>query len=183
MKETVLRTNIFHPLSKATKPLTDSHVTFIVMPDSAQSAGGKVKHLRMGGQSKILDYNRESDDATLPSLSPQGIASSAALPVGSWQCIEYHLGSDGSIETWLNDTAVAGLTTAASNTNADQWRKASVKPKPTGVYFGWESYGGDANTFWFDDISIASTRVGCSGSNSSVARVIRSDTRRKSLGG
>lgn len=39
------------PSSKASKAFTDSHVTFITMPDSAQ---GSKKHLRIGGQSKIL---------------------------------------------------------------------------------------------------------------------------------
>lgn len=147
--------------SKASKALTDSHVSFITMPDSAQ---GSNKHLRIGGQSKILMYNRESDDATLPDLSPQGIAASTALPTGSWQCFEYHLGTDGTIETWLNGNAVAGLTSKAgvTNANAAQWQRSSVKPKITGVYFGWESYGGDVNTFWYDDIAIASSRVGCS---------------------
>ena len=129
------------------------------MPDSAQGSG---KHLRIGGQSSILMYNRESDDATLPDLSPQGIESSKALPAGSWQCFEYHLGTDGSIETWLNDEAVTGLTTDSNNPNAGQWTRSSVVPKISGVYFGWESYGGDTNTFWYDDIAISSTRVGCS---------------------
>ena len=151
------------PRRKASKALTDSHVSFIVMPDSAQ---GAKKHLRIGGQSKILMYNRESDDATLPDLSPNGIAASTALPANSWRCFEYHLGTDGTIETWLNGTAIAGLTAKAgvSNPNAAQWTRSSYKPKITGIYFGWESYGGDTNTFWYDDISISSTRVGCNAS-------------------
>ena len=60
------------------------------MPDSAQ---GTNKHLRIGGQSKILMYNREIDDATLPDLSPQGIATSLPLPTGTWECFEYHWSS------------------------------------------------------------------------------------------
>ncbi|KAF2873138.1 hypothetical protein BDV95DRAFT_593505 [Massariosphaeria phaeospora] len=150
------------PRSKPSKAFTDSHVTFITMPDSAQ---GAKKHLRIGGQSKILMYNRESDDATLPDLSPQGIATSAALKAGAWQCFEYHVGADGSIETWLNDVVVAGLTVkpGASNPNAGQWQRSGAKPKITAVNFGWESYGGDTNTFWYDDIVISSTRVGCAG--------------------
>ncbi|KAH8774594.1 hypothetical protein F5883DRAFT_489669 [Diaporthe sp. PMI_573] len=145
---------------KASKALTDSHVSFITMPDSAQ---GTNKHLRIGGQSKILMYNRETDDATLPDLSPQGIATSAALPTGSWQCFEYHLGTDGSIETWLNNNTVAGLTVkpGVTNPNAAQWQRSSIKPKITAVYFGWESYGGDTNTFWYDDVVVSSSRVGC----------------------
>ncbi|KAL5353213.1 hypothetical protein ACLOAV_001248 [Pseudogymnoascus australis] len=120
------------------------------MPDSSQGEG---KHLRIGGQNEILMYNRESDDATLPDLSPQGTATSKALAADTWECFEYHLGTDGSIETWLNSEAIAGLTTA-DNPNA-------------GVYFGWESYGGDVNTFWYDDIAVGSTRVGCDGGDSS----------------
>lgn len=146
--------------SKASKALTDSHVSFITMPDSAQ---GAKKHLRIGGQSKILMYNRETDDATLPDLSPNGIAASKALPTGSWQCFEYHLGSDGSVETWLNGQAISALTvkSGVSNPNAAQWTRSGSKPKITGIYFGWESYGGDTNTFWYDDIVISSNRTGC----------------------
>ncbi|KAN0098696.1 hypothetical protein V8E51_014359 [Hyaloscypha variabilis] len=145
---------------KALKAFTDNHVSFITMPDSAQ---GTDKHLRIGGQMKILMYNRESDDATLPDLSPQGIATSEPLPTGAWECFEYHLAPDGSIETWLNSAAIVGLTEKAgvADANAAGWQKSSIKPKITGVYFGWESYGGDTNTFWYDDVSVQSARVGC----------------------
>ena len=148
------------PYSKAAKALTDSHVTFITMPDSAQ---GTNKHLRIGGQSKILMYNRETDDATLPDLSPQGIATSKALPTNAWTCFEYHLGTDGSVATWLNNVTVPALTVGngATNANAGQWTRSSVKPKIKGVYFGWESYGGDTNTMWYDDIVVSSSRIGC----------------------
>ena len=130
------------------------------MPDPTL---GTNENLRIGGQSEILMYNRESDDATLRDLSPQGIATSTALPTGTWQCFEYHLGSDGTIETWLNNDTIAGLTIKAgvTNPNADQWERANYKPNITGVYFGWESYGGDVNTFWYDDVAISSSRVGC----------------------
>lgn len=146
--------------SQAETALDDSHVSFIVMPDSAQS--GTDEHLRIGGQSQILMYNRESDDATLPDLSPAGIATSTALPTGSFQCFEYHLGTDGTIETWLNGTAIAGLTVGpnVTNANANGWGSSYI-PDITGVYFGWESYSGEINTFWYDDIVIDSTRVGC----------------------
>ncbi|KAI1817184.1 hypothetical protein GGS20DRAFT_533895 [Poronia punctata] len=145
---------------KADKALTDSHVSFITMPDS--SLGDK-KHLRIGGQSSILMYNRESDDATLPDLSPDGIAASKALPAGSWQCFEYHLGTDGTFETWLNNATIPALTvtSGSDNPNAGQWTRSSYVPKIQGIYFGWESYGGDINTFWYDDIEVSSSRVGC----------------------
>jgi len=129
----------------------------MTMPDSATG-----KHLRIGGQNGIIMYNRETDDATLPNLSPDGVAASSPLTTGSFQCFEYHLGTDGKIETWLNGNAVSGLFAGpgTSNPYSSQWGSA-YKPKVKGVYFGWESYGGDVNTLWYDDISISSTRVGC----------------------
>ncbi|KAI9694391.1 MAG: hypothetical protein M1822_000007 [Bathelium mastoideum] len=130
------------------------------MPDPGL---GTNEYLRIGGQDSILMYNRESDDATLPDMSPQGTATSEALPTGTWNCFEYHLGTDGTIQTWLNNETIAGLDVGPgiTNANADQWTRANFIPKVTGVYFGWESYGGDVNTFWYDDVSIQSTRVGC----------------------
>ncbi|CAG9950305.1 unnamed protein product [Clonostachys rosea f. rosea IK726] len=94
-------------------------------------------------------YNRETDDATLPDLSPNGIAASVALKAGQFQCLEYHLGKDGTIETWLDGTSISGLQAGpnASNPYSAQWGNGSYKPSITGIYFGWESYGGDANTF------------------------------------
>ncbi|KAL7906609.1 carbohydrate-binding module family 1 protein [Trichoderma velutinum] len=151
--------------------LNNDHVTFIVMPDSAQNGD----HLRIGGQSEILDYNRESDDATLPDLSPQGIASSVDLPTGSFQCFEYHLGTDGTIETWLNGNSISGMTVGpnANNPNDAGWTRASYTPDITGVYFGWEAYSGDINTVWFDDIAIETSRVGCGGPVTSGSTSIR----------
>ncbi|KAJ4268986.1 hypothetical protein ACHAPJ_012851 [Fusarium lateritium] len=146
---------------KSAKALDDSHVTFITMPDSAQGSG---KHLRIGGQSSILMYNHESDDATLPDLSPQGIAASKKIPANTWQCLEYHLSPDGTIATWLNNKPVHGLTykAGASKEYTNGWKSGSIKPKIKGVYFGWESYSGAANTFWYDDIAVSSKRIGCS---------------------
>lgn len=97
-------------------------------------------------------------------LTLQGIATSVTLPTGVWQCFEYHVSSDGTIETWLEGQAIRGLTikSGVTNAHASIWGK-TYKPAITGVYFGWEAYGGDANTFWFDDIAIASTRPGCLG--------------------
>jgi len=144
---------------KAMTALTANHVTFITMPDPSL---GTNENLRIGGQSQVLMYNRESDDATLPDLSPNGIATSTALPAGTWQCFEYHLGSDGTIETWLNGDAIAGLTVGPGlvNPNSNGWGSA-YRPDVMGVYFGWESYSGDVNTFWFDDVSVQGARVGC----------------------
>jgi hypothetical protein len=150
---------------QSAKALTSEHVTFVVMPDAAE---GVNQHLRFGGMSEIMMWNRQDNDATLPDLSPQGIATSANLPAGSWQCLEYHLGTDGTIETWINGAAVPGLNVGPgiSNANANGWTRSKFTPKISGVYFGWESYGSATNTFWYDDVAISASRVGCSAGGS-----------------
>jgi hypothetical protein len=163
---------------QSSKALTSDHVTFIVMPDAAEGAN---QHLRFGGMMEIMMYNRQDNDATLPDLSPQGVATSADLPAGTWQCLEYHLGTDGTIETWLNGAAIPGLTVGpgVSNANANGWTRSKFVPKISGVYFGWESYGSAANTFWYDDIAIASSRIGCSGGGSSGPTTSKASTTSK----
>lgn len=148
------------------------------MTDETQGTG---KHLRIGGQDSILMWNRESSDATLPDLSPDGVASSVALPAGSWECFEYHIGSDGSVATWLNSEAITGLTTP--NNFDSGWTSSAEVPKISGVYFGWESYGGDTNTFWYDDVSIGSTRVGCAGGGGSTTTAKPTTTGPTTTGG
>lgn len=142
------------------KALTQSHVTFLALRDEAE-----MKDLRMGGQSEILMWNRESDDATLPELSPTGIGMSAKPEVGKWLCVEFLIdGKAPKLETWLNGEPVAGLIVEGEPTpDVDtQWqRKADWKPQLSDIRFGWESYGSDENVLWFDDVVLGTSRVGC----------------------
>src|SRR4051812_9001435 len=70
-----------------TTALPTGHVAMMAMRDTAD--GGK--NLRFGGQNQALQWNRESDDATLPEQSPAGVAQSAPLPVNQWVCVEYQV--------------------------------------------------------------------------------------------
>jgi hypothetical protein len=143
--------------------LGNPHVSFLAMRDAAD--GGK--DLRMGGQMGILMYNRESDDATLPELSPTGIALSKALEPLRWTCVELRVDQGaGTIDTWVDGAAVTGLTVDASSTpDVDaQWRrKADWRPSLQDFRLGWESYGGVTQTLWFDDVALSSQRLGCGG--------------------
>jgi hypothetical protein len=145
---------------KIMNALTDNHVTFAALHDLHED-----KDLRLGGQKQVLIWNRESDDATLPELSPTGMMMSAMLTPGTWHCLEWTVnGAARTIETWLDDRAIAGLSADAQPTpDVDtQWlRKADWQPQPIDVRLGWESYGNDANTLWFDDFAIGPTRLHC----------------------
>lgn len=123
-------------------------------------------------------YNREDNDATLPDLSPQGVATSVGIPANTWQCVEQHLGKDGTIETWLNGDAIAGLTvkSGVANPNDSGWIRTPYTPSISGVYWGWESYGSAANTFWYDDVAVAATRVGCAVSGAANPAPVSSTT-------
>jgi hypothetical protein len=89
-------------------------------------------------------YSQVSDGATL-----QTSRSAALLPAaGSVSSIT--LGTDSSIETWLNGKAIiASLTSKPGVASADtaQWQRSSVKPEITAVYLGWESKGGIERLF------------------------------------
>jgi hypothetical protein len=142
--------------------LGDGHTTFLAMRDQGES-----RDLRMGGQSRILMWNRESDDATLPALSPAGTAQSVALPAQTWRCVEFAVnGPAGTIETWVDGARVAGLVVDGEATpDIDEpWlRKAGWAPSLSDFKLGWEAYAGQANTLWFDDVALASAPIGCGG--------------------
>jgi hypothetical protein len=140
--------------------LTDAHVTFLAMHDQVSQ-----KNLRMGGQKNVLMWNREADDATLPELSPIGIGLSAMPSVGAWQCVEFRLaGADGTLDTYVDGARVEGLTIDSTPTHDvdGQWlRPGTWRANVTDLGLGWESYGNEAMTLWFDDVAVAAQRLGC----------------------
>jgi hypothetical protein len=143
-----------------TTALPDAHVAFAAMKDTAD--GGK--DLRMGGQNRALQWNRESDDATLPEQSPAGVAQSVPLAVNQWTCVEFGI-TGSELRTWVNGNEVPGLHADGTPTpDVDsQWlRRSGWRPAPADFRLGWESYGNGDDTLWFDDVVVAATRIGCS---------------------
>jgi hypothetical protein len=137
-----------------------SHVSFLSMPDTAD--GGQA--LRMGGQSGIFMWNRASDDATLPVLSPAGIALSVAPEADRWYCVEFRAdGPAGALTTWVDGVTVEGLAADATPTADvdDHWISGGWHPTLPTFRLGWESYAGQAMTLWFDDVALGTERVGC----------------------
>lgn len=143
-----------------TTPLPAGHVTFLALRDTAD--GGR--DLRAGGQNRALQWNRESDDATLPAQSPAGVAQSVPLATGTWSCFEFAIdGAAGQLRTWLGGTEVPGLVVDGVPTpDVDQqWLARAWHPAVTDLRLGWESYGSDADTLWFDDVALGAARIGC----------------------
>ncbi|GAA3767498.1 cellulose binding domain-containing protein [Micromonospora maritima] len=141
-------------------PLPGGHVALAALRDDAD--GGK--DLRLGGQSGALQWNRESDDATVPVQSPAGVAQSLPLPTGTWNCVAFAVdGERGTMSTSVNGTQVPGLLVDAVPT-ADvdaQWTGRTWRPHLTDLRLGWESYGGGDDTLWFDDVAVSAYPLAC----------------------
>jgi len=143
-----------------TTALPVGHTTFAAFTDD--SDGGK--DLRIGGQNRALQWNRSSDDATLPAQSPAGVAQSRPLPVNQWTCLEVMVnGSAGTADTWLDGVQVPGLHADGTATQDidGQWYGKSWHPSVSKLKLGWESYADGADTLWYDDVKVSSTRIGC----------------------
>jgi hypothetical protein len=140
--------------------LPADHVTLLAMADAADGN----KDLRMGGQNAAMQWNRASDDATLPEQSPAGVALSVPLPTDRWSCVEFLVdGAQGQLRTWLDGVAVTGLTADGVPTHDidGQWYNRTWRPQLTDLKLGWESYGGAVDTLWFDDVALGTSRIGC----------------------
>ncbi|MEU7925447.1 cellulose-binding domain-containing protein [Micromonospora sp. NPDC049107] len=136
------------------------HTTMMAMTDAADGN----RDLRMGGQNGALQWNRASDDATLPEQSPAGVAQSVPLPTNRWTCLEFMVdGSSGQLRTWLDGAAVAGLTADGVPTHDidGQWYNRTWRPQLTDLKLGWESYGNGSDTLWYDDVAVGASRIGC----------------------
>ncbi|MFF0306951.1 cellulose-binding domain-containing protein [Streptosporangium sp. NPDC004379] len=143
-----------------TTALPTGHISMITMADSRD--GGR--DLRVGGQNGALQWNRESDDATLPEQSPTGVSLSTPLPVGRWVCLRYEIDTTRqSIRTLLDDREVAGLRVDGVPTQDvdSQWLRRTTAPRPTTLRLGWESYSGDQDTIWYDDVALSSSPLSC----------------------
>ncbi|MFI6349009.1 hydrolase [Streptomyces sp. NPDC050560] len=146
---------------KHSTALPAGHVAFAAMHDPNDND----RDLRMGGQNGALQWNRESDDATLPAQSPVGVSKSIPLPTGTWSCVEYQIDeSAGQLATWVDGTEVEGLVADGTPTpDVDQqWlARGGWSPAPTDLRLGWESYADGDDTLWFDDVAVGTAPLGC----------------------
>jgi len=138
---------------------TDAHTTFLALADKTDG-----KDLRMGGQKGIFMWNREAGDATLPALSPTGIALSVSPTPDAWHCVQIAIDPTGrTLHTSIDGIARSGLVidTAPTPDIDQQWLSQPWMPDLQNIRFGWEAYGGPAMTLWFDDLAIGSSPLDC----------------------
>jgi hypothetical protein len=144
-----------------TTALPAAHIAMVTMADSNNNN----TDLRLGGQNGALQWNRQSDDATLPAQSPAGVAQSTPLPTNQWVCLQYAVDTTKqSMDTWVNGTEVPGLHVDGVPTQDidQQWLSRTVAPRPTTLRLGWEAYGTGDDTVWYDDVALGNQPIACS---------------------
>jgi hypothetical protein len=105
------------------------------------------------------------DSNILPDKETSGGAASIYPSASTWTCVEFHTATSGTLETWVNGTAISGLTfipgTTVKTTGVnDQWTPISPL-KPTSFGLGWVVFSGPSLSLWYDDVALSMTRIGC----------------------
>jgi hypothetical protein len=115
-----------------------------------------------GNATNVLMW-QTTDSDILPNKNAQGGAESVYPAATGFTCVEFHTSQSsggGAIETWVNGAKVAGLTDPPAPANATQW----TTPSPftvTSLGLGWLLFSGEKLDVWFDDVALASSRIGC----------------------
>jgi len=137
-----------------------NHTTFLAFADATDG-----KDLRMGGQQSIFMFNRELDDATLPALSPSGIAQSLSPAANTWYCIQLAIDGVGrTLRASIDGVARAGLlldTTPTPDVDQQWLNGPAWTPRLQNIRFGWEAYAGTVMNVWFDDIAVGTAPIDC----------------------
>ncbi len=115
-----------------------------------------------GGTSTSVFYWGVQDSNVMPPMNSSASSSTTYLSGTGFSCVEFHVSKTQKIvETWINGTAVTGLT-STSSVNSGWQAPASLGL--TSLALGWvDFHGPDSPAFavWFDDVALSSTRIGC----------------------
>jgi len=119
-----------------------------------------------GGSGAMLDWNY--NDLTLPQKDSMGFVQTTYPAAGAWTCVEFHASpGSGALEVWVDGNAVPGMTYVPGVTMDMQgvnggWNAGRPTPLDVkSIGFGWVDFTASGTTLWFDDIALASSRIGC----------------------
>jgi hypothetical protein len=129
------------------------------------NVGDQTSYLQMasegaGNATNVLMWQTD-DSHILPNKNSAGGAESTYPSATGFTCIEFHTSNaNKAIETWVNGTAVTGLTDPPVPANASQWTAPSPF-SPTSLGLGWILFSGPKLDLWFDDVALSTTRINC----------------------
>jgi hypothetical protein len=131
-------------------PMNPGHNTYI----NAGEGDGDPNHgewVRVGEHREQLELNRKSDDKELLSSGDyNSLEGATQLAADRWYCLEVLYDGPGSeVRVWVDDVEVAEF-------HATDWTADYETFK-----FGYERYHGPDKTLWYDDLVLATERIGC----------------------
>ncbi|WP_437631600.1 hypothetical protein [Sorangium sp. So ce854] len=108
--------------------------------------------IRIGEHQCQLELNRKSDDAEKLSNGGMYMCSGGVkLEANTWYCLEFHYNGPGrEVRVFVDGTEVDAM-------HVTDWGPYEYKL----FKFGFEKYHGGNKTMWYDDIALATSRVGC----------------------
>jgi len=130
----------------------DGHDAFLEAGWDTNEAGVQIVEENCQLGLNINDTRYGSDGTVNGSVAcPTG---GKTLAANQWYCLEAHFDSSkGDVELFVDGTSVLKRTADA---------KATFAAKPfSALHFGYYQYHDISRTTWYDDVAVATTRIGC----------------------
>ena len=134
-----------------------NHETLIALRRDPTGANSEI---RFGEIKGAVGTNEVPSDAVSPPVDKWNTG--PEIPKGKWVCIEVAFLADlpyHELYAWADGELVHSITKAADwhAPLPDAWMGTSLAQ----VVFGWHSFSSFSEELWFDDIVIATDRIGC----------------------
>jgi hypothetical protein len=136
-----------------------NHETLIALRDSVGNANSEI---RFGEIKGVIGTNEVPTDDISPLMDQWG--GGPVIAKGKWVCLEVAFLGDKpyhEVRAWADGELVHEVT------EANQWQNRTLtasnwmEGRFVELVFGWHSFSSASNTVWFDDIIVATERVGC----------------------
>jgi hypothetical protein len=154
-----------------TMALTSGHGAMIVTHPTMVDQYNQSNELRFGSQSSqgegVFHWNTDADSANIPTVSPNGDATSFKPSANTWYCIELTMNTNGHLNVSVDGKEIPGLIEDGISTpDIDAvWIQdppsLSRYTKFGDFSFGWQSYGSNGMILWYDDVALSTAPIGC----------------------
>lgn len=119
------------------------------------------REFRFGEVKKGIGFGTSQPDDLAPSGQATSEHASMVIPANQWSCVEIgiHTEGDDRAIAWLDDQLLieVNANTTWQNGAGDEFVHGALNL----ALFGWQGWSAGANTIIYDDIVIATDRIGC----------------------